>query len=390
MAGAKDGLEADTIIPGSEEQDEAPKDVRSAINAAVKEHSEDGDDDESRVSVAREPRGTSNKRSKSVSDVDKEETEKRELESKEKEDSEESLSSEEGKEKKEVKEEPAIEAPPFFKVKGKATWDKLSPEDKKVILSREEEVSNGFKQFSQRIKGVEEIERAIAPRLQQIQQYGVSPGVVVDRLFGWMEGLNDPKRKLSTFKELASSFGVNINQLVSNGQATEETPDPDAPPTWFNEFTSTVEGKIGTLEQQLTAQREASTESYILNWAKDKPHYNTVSQLMGQLLQSGAVPALNASGAVNLDGAYEMAIKVNPEVSALIQQEANQKIAAEASQKALKDAKDKADRLARARKAGAGLKPAAPSLPAGNLNGKGKEDNSIRASIRKSIEELRD
>lgn len=391
MAGAKDGLDTDATITGSDEQDDAPKDVRSAITAAVEHHRED-DGDTGKEPAPKRSRVPASAKSDNSDDELGDVEEPKKVPSKSKivkeeveEDTEESSTSEKGKEK-EV--EPVIDAPPFFKNKGKATWEKLSPEDKKVILAREEEVSNGFKNYSQRIKGVEDIERAIAPRLQAIQQYGVSPGVVVDRLFQWMERLNNPQTRANTIKELAQAFGQDINQLASNGQTTEE-PDPDAPPAWFNQFTSTVEGKIGTLEQQLSAQRDAASESYVLNWAKDKPHYNKVSQLMGQLLQSGAVPAVNDSGAVNLDGAYDMAIKVNPEVAALIQQEAEQKATEEASQKALKEAKDKADRLAKARKAGVGLKPAAPSLPVGNLNGKGKDDTSVRSSIRKAMEDLR-
>ena len=111
---------------------------------------------------------------------------------------------------------------------------------------------------------------------------------------------------------------------------------------------------------------------------------------MGQLMQSGAVPALNAEGGVNLDGAYDAAIKLNPEVASLTQQEKDQKTAEEATQKALKEAKEKADRLARARRAGTGLKPTVPSMSVSPLNGKGpKEDTSIRGSIRKAIEDLR-
>jgi len=395
MAGAN-GLIPDAEIPDPEEdREEAPKDIRSTIRAAVDEHREDEDTekDVKEPRVEREPKQRSARSSKKAEDSadpdgDKEVQEATDDSTKS---SERKTPKEEPDDKKgDDKEASAIEAPPFFKNKGKATWEKLSPEDKKTIIAREKEVSDGFAQVSQRIRNVEDLERAIAPRLQSIQQFGVSPGVVVDRLFQWMEGLNDPTRRVNTFKQLAASFGMNVNQLASGVEPEKNEPDPNAPPSWFNEFTGTVEKKIGTLEQQLTAQKDAAVESFILNWAKDKPHYGKVSQLMGQLMQSGAVPALDASGSVNLDGAYEAAIKLNPEVAALIQQEQNDKVAAEATQKALKEAKEKADRLTRAKRAGVGLKPAAPSLPASALNGKGqKEDTSIRAAIRKSIEDLR-
>jgi hypothetical protein len=393
MAGAN-GLIPDAEIPDpDEDREEAPKDIRSTIRAAVEEHKDDEDTeaDGKEPRHEREPKQRAARSAKKNEDSADPDNDKEVQEAVDDTSAGRKVSKEESDDKKgDDKEASAIEAPPFFKNKGKATWEKLSPEDKKTIIAREKEVSDGFAQVSQRIRNVEDLERAIAPRLQSIQQFGVSPGVVVDRLFQWMEGLNDPTRRVNTFKQLAASFGMNVNQLASGVEPEKNEPDPNAPPSWFNEFTGTVEKKIGTLEQQLTAQKDAAVESFILNWAKDKPHYGKVSQLMGQLMQSGAVPALDASGSVNLDGAYEAAIKLNPEVAALIQQEQNDKTAAEATQKALKEAKEKADRLARAKRAGVGLKPAAPSLPAGALNGKGqKEDTSIRAAIRKSIEDLR-
>ena len=290
-----------------------------------------------------------------------------------------------------AKEEVKIDPPPFFRNKGKSTWDKLSPEDKQVILTREKEVSDGFQQISQRIKGVEEVERAIAPRLRQIQEYGATPGQVVERLFQWMEGISNPATKHNTFKELAKSFGVELNQLTSTQGNTPQAEEPDAPPPWFSEFTQGVTQELGGLKQTLAAQKQSAAENIVLSWANGKTYYNEVAPLMGQLLASGIVP-LKADGSVDLDGAYDKAIKLHPEVAALIQQEAAEKASKEASDKAAKDAKERADKLARARRAGAGLKPAAPSMASDQpkLNGSKSKSSSVRDSIKAALEEVRE
>lgn len=372
-----------------EQVDDAPKDVRGAIRAAMDEVNGEEDDRGGRIS----PRDKSDEDDLSPDDdkTPKEDEPKKPKQAKEeKEPIEKSISPKEG-EKEEVK----IDPPPFYKVKGKATWDKLSPEDKKTLVDRETEISNGFKQYSSRIKGVEDLERAIAPRLQEIQKYGVSPGVVVDRLFQWMEGLNNPSTKANTFKELAKNFGVNINQLSPNSPveigSEPEVVDTNTPPEWFSQFSQSVTQELGSLKQNFSSQQEQAAANVVNNWARDKPYYTHVSQLMGQLISSGVVPLKD--GNVDLDGAYDAAIKLHPEVSAQIQQEASQKAETEAAEKAAKEAKDRADKLARSRKAGASLKPSAPSMAsAPRLNGKAppKGVTSVRDSIRSAIEEVRD
>ena len=366
---------------------EPPKDVRGAIRAAMDEvNDDDKGEKESKTDKPdkKEVRGERNKEQR-LFDKDNE----REVSEKEPIDAD----NKDKKEKKEAKEEVKIDPPPFFKVKGKSTWDKLSPEDKQVIISREKEVSDGFAQVSQRIRGVEELERVIAPRLQQIQEYGARPAQVVDRLFQWMEGISNPATKANTFKELARSFGVDLNQLTSTQQPnTTQTEEIDEPPPWFSDFTQGVTQEIGTLKQTLSSQQRTAAENVVSSWAKDKPHYNEVAPLMGQLLQSGIV-GLKADGSVDLDTAYDRAIKLHPEVSALIQQEAAEKASKEASDKAAKDAKERVEKLARSRRAGAGLKPAAPSMSSDQslrLNGSKGKSSSVRDSIKAALEEVRE
>jgi hypothetical protein len=111
---------------------------------------------------------------------------------------------------------------------------------------------------------------------------------------------------------------------------------------------------------------------------------------MYQLMQSGAVPLKD--GNLDLDGAYEAACKLNPEVSALIQQEARAKEEREKAEKATKDAQLAKARLAKARNAGSGLKPASPSMPVSQVKGNASQNKnvSVRDSIKLALQEARE
>lgn len=385
-------------IPGNDEQDrqdDAPKDIRGALKNAFKEASEKDEDGQKEDDKQEDTSTNEQKTKRSRAKSDRSDAKVLPKSDNEQGDSEKSESTDEDNKTKEEKTEASkIEPPPYWKNKGKSVWDKLSDQDKNLLVAREKEVSDGFAQISQKVKSFDEMEKVLAPRAQTIQQFGVSQAQVVDRLFSWMEALGhpNPSVKYNSFKELANSFGIDIAQLSPKqpqSQDGEVETDPNTPPEWFSEYVQNTEAKIGALNQSITSQQQAAADAYVSNWASNKPHYSKVSQLMGQLVASGVVPLKN--GQVDLDGAYEKAILLHPEVSAQIQLEAEEKAKADAKAKADKEAKEKADKLARAKKAGAGLKPAAPSQPlqSAKLNGKNKP-TSVKDSIRAALEDLRE
>lgn len=405
----------------TQKEDAAPKDVRGSIRAAIKETEEkqekenkidDSDESSSKKKIAK---GSVNK----VKDFDPLEDESSEQNEKE--------SSREEKKEKQPKEE-KIEATGYWKAKAKDVWDELPNKARQAILAREKEVSDGFAQYSPRLKAFEELERVIAPRSQYIQAYGTTPAETIDKLFQWMEALSHPDVNVKTnnFKVLAQNFGIDVNRLFprsknSNNQSqTEENIEDqqqqetnNGPPEWFNQYAQNVDTQIGGLQQVIASQKQQAAASLVDSWATAKdaqgnflrPHFDKVRQLMaqlstpatdprtGQVISPAVVPLKN--GQIDLDGAYEAAVKLHPEVAAQIQQEAAQKAEKDAQDKARKEAKDRADRLAKAKKAGAGLKPAAPAMGASlnqnarNLNGKGPRI-SARDSIKAALDELRE
>ena len=392
MGPDKDDIDDEKVLDkqelGEDEgQDEAPQDVRGAIRAAIEETKGDDDksDDDKSDKEDKEADEKSKKEDKPDRSVRKEHREEQHTD----------------KEPKQEVKEDKTEPPPFYKVKGKTVWDKLAPEDKQLIIAREQEVSQGFAQISPKVRAFDELEKVISPRLQAIQQFGATPAQTIDKLFQWMELLSDQdeSKRTNGFKQLAANFGINLAQISESprldGTDPSLTVDQTNPPPWAQGLV----GEVTTLKQQLTAQQQAAADAAVTNWATAKdstgtslrPHYSKVNELMYKLLQNGTVPMKD--GNLDLDGAYELACKISPEVSALIQQEQAQKSEQEKKDKEAKDAQLAKARLEKAKKAGVGLKPAAPSMPStqakGKPNGTGKS-TSVRESLKQSLDELRD
>ena len=49
-----------------------------------------------------------------------------------------------------------------------------------------------------------------------------------------------------------------------------------------------IKNKLGQFDQHFTSQAQSAAQQTVQMWAKDKPQYDKVKFLMGQLIQSGA------------------------------------------------------------------------------------------------------
>lgn len=393
--------------------------VRGAIQKAMEEVEDKDGGDEGRVSSDTDASRVDRKRgaSKDLESDDKEVPQRAKAKKEEKEEDEGQVPKEEGQEKEKVDPPPG-----YWNKKGREAWDKLDATVKQHIVAREQEVSNGFAQISQRLKSFEEIEQAIAPRAQVIQQFGVSPAQTIDRLFQWMEALShkNPRLRANAFKQLANDFGVPINQLVPSGSQGAEGSEtegqteqaPNEPPEWFQQYAQHTNEQLNGVQQVIANQRQTAAQAVVQGWggALDKdgkrlrPYFERVAPMMarlsmpstderGNIIAPAIVPFKN--GEVDLEAAYEMAVKLDPEIQSLIQQETSEKAKKDAEEAAKKDAKARAEKLARAKRAGSGLKPSAPALGTAPVNSNQRKANgsrqpSVRDAITAALEEARE
>lgn len=274
----------------------------------------------------------------------------------------------------------AVGPPPGWSAESKAFFNSLPPDHpiRRDVAKREEEVSNGFKQYSDKAKQYEAIDQVIAPVRATFQQAGISSDAdAIKALLGWEAGFRNPATRNQAFQALAQQYGFDLSTLVPSSSsaapsAAQDVPDQLRPV--IDQFGNVVQqvqqvaSRVESWEQQQVAER-------LKSFASNHPHFEAVRAQMGQIMQAGMV----APG--DLDAAYQMAIKINPEVSARIADEERAK--AEDAAKAA--AAEKARRAAAAAVSPSTRSPLGASAPAQP----GKKAG-VRDSILSSIQALRE
>jgi hypothetical protein len=297
--------------------------------------------------------------------------------------------------------EPETAAPAGWAKEAKAEWAKLPKAVQAAVSKRETDMEKGVKELKTKY---EDVERAYLPYMDAIRQNGHTPAQAVEQLFGWFRALQaNPD---IAFPALAQSFKYDLRRVLgeqqppadqpkANGQAAPAQPAGEINPAVqqyingmkaeMDQLKATVQQQLGGFQQNFQQQQQAKTEETLSIWAKDKPYFDEVRNLMAHLIGSGAVPLNN--GNVDLDKAYDMALYGNPEVRAKVLQEQRQKETAERKTKAEAEKKAQAEAAEKARKAAVGLPPSAPGTSSGAKKelGRGK---TVAQSIRDSIEEL--
>jgi hypothetical protein len=247
------------------------------------------------------------------------------------------------------------EAPSSWSREAKREWDALSSRVRHEILKREgdmgrgasavhkenEQIKQNVAQFAQQHTQVYgEIDNAIRPYAQVIQNFGKTPGQAVGQLFAWFDSL--ARNPDVTFPALVQSYRYDGTRLAGNLmrqagwhiQPTREggfyvTRNPQAhQQNYQNQLDQRVAAIEQATQQQQAYQQEQiqayqwqqqqiaaeNTERMLEQWAEGREHFEEVRVLMGTLLtpdpQTGqaAVP-LKSDGAVDLETAYRWAVR---------------------------------------------------------------------------------
>lgn len=288
--------------------------------------------------------------------------------------------------------------PPGWTPKAKAVWATLPPEVQESVAKREQEASDGFKQYGARVKEYEELDNTFKPREQELQKMGVSKAQVVTQMFQWIDAFANPDKNYAKQQliKLGKNYGIDLEVKVAP-QATQTVTDPTKVETQVQtpefklddqpEFKSLKEtvAEIARKEEQ---QRKAAADTFLNNWSKDKPHFQAVRQNMFALLQSGAIALKN--GELDLDSAYDQAVYANPTTRELVLKE---KVDADAAKAQADKEKKELTNLRKVNKAKTASSSVTARAPTGSSvpnSGKNGKSPSIRESIKESISQLRD
>jgi hypothetical protein len=224
---------------------------------------------------------------------------------------------------------PAIDAPVSWSAEQKAKWATLPPDTREYIAQRDRESHEAISRAGQQIKAFEPIGKVIEQFSHVFQKNGLQPHDGIARMMAVNEMLEaNPKAAIA---EIAKAYGVNLQ-----GETSQDAEPGSA-------RVAELEAKLAKVESHLTAQQRQQMQAEnnalareIADFAKDKPHFESVRKVMAGLMSSGA--------AETMQDAYDKAIYADPTIRQSLQVDAQK--AAEEKRKA-----DEAERVAKAKKA---------------------------------------
>jgi len=220
-------------------------------------------------------------------------------------------------------------------------WDKLDPSLAGYISQREQEFAKGVSTYKSEADKAKELIEAFNPYQPLLQQHGLTPVQAIQRLMQAEQVLRNssPQERIQHFARLAQDYGVPL-QMLHQGQ--EQNPQVMALYEQINQLQGQWKNFQTLQEQQV--QLEAQNE--IENFAKDHEYLDQVKDRMAEFLQAGV--------AQDLKSAYDMAMRLDDNLFAQMQQQQR-----EQAEKAKREAE--AQRVASARAKTVSVKTSTPA-----------------------------
>ncbi len=214
---------------------------------------------------------------------------------------------EEGAEKPEEESKESVESAP-------RTWRKEAAEAfaalpaivKAEVLKREEDIHKGIGQYKEDAAYTQAIKGMVQPYAEVFRQAGVDPMAQVQNLLGAHITLSTkgPEERLQAFAQLASEYGVDLEELLDVGVNT--------PPEVLSlrQELQTLKSTLSNVTQTQLSARQAESIASVETFAKDPahPYFDEVANDIAVLIERGV--------AGTLAEAYEKAVWMNPAVRA--------------------------------------------------------------------------
>lgn len=173
---------------------------------------------------------------------------------------------------------------------------------------RESDISRTINQYSGKAKFADAVQQALAPHEAILRADGAEPIGAITGLMQTYQVLRNapPAQKAAAVAQMIKRFGVDLSLVGEDGNAGNSDP-----------HVTQLYDKVSQLEQQLVQRQHADqqaeqshVESVIADFAKDKPHFESVKVHMGALMNAGL--------AKDLQDAYDQAVMAHPEIRATV------------------------------------------------------------------------
>lgn len=272
--------------------------------------------------------------------------------------------------------------PPGWSAASKEFYNSLPPDHpiRQDVAKREEEVSNGFKSYSEKTKQYDALEQVLAPSRTRYQQFGAqNDAEAISRLIQWEGSFANPQTRMDAFTRLAQTYGVDLSQFARQSPAPsdggQEVPDHLRPVLdEVGQLRQQISGFVSAQQQEQSRQVATAIEAFAKDTEKH-PHFDKVRMAMGQIMSAGLVAQ------DDLEGAYQKAVWADDGLreQSLREQDAKRQAEFEAKQK---EAAQKA-RLA-------AVSPAPRARQGVAVNGVDKSAKGVRGSILAAVSEVQE
>jgi hypothetical protein len=208
-------------------------------------------------------------------------------------------------------EQKAIAPPVHWSGSAKVRWDKLP-------ARVQEAISKDYAEMSEKSKGIEPLERVIAPRRQALtMRYGdVERGL--NTMFAYADALD--KDPLGTLQYIARERGIDLSQLAPQQGQTD-------PQNAYVQQIQQLQQQLAQVNQRFESGNVQALQSQIDAFAADPkhPYFQDVKTEMGALIQAAHVRGRQ----MTLEEAYERAVNADPLIrSELMERQKEQELAA--------------------------------------------------------------
>lgn len=207
-----------------------------------------------------------------------------------------------------VSEQPsqALAPPVSWAADAKQAWASIPPAVQQAVLKREQEASNGIRQYSEKTA---RYEQALAPIAQEAAKLGMNVDDATKRLMDGHRFLEAQPEQAILW--LAQKNGIDLANLASNPPAAQQQARPDPA---FAQVSQTVQ----TLEQRLQQIEFGNNLTVAQQFAASKPYYADVEDQLPDFIREVQRIDPSLTGLPLLEKAYDRAIWLNPDVRAKV------------------------------------------------------------------------
>jgi hypothetical protein len=212
-------------------------------------------------------------------------------------------------------------APSSWNAEARKLYAKADPALQAYIQQRESETQNGVAKLKSEFQGkanfAESVWKEIAPYQQMIEAEGGTPVAAIRDLLGMAATMRtgSPEQKRNLLLQTARQYGVDL------GSAPDPENQPDPMIEALQREINGMKQQFRSREQVAQQERQATLQAEIDQFKADKPHFDRVRHVMGELIERGI--------ATDLDSAYTKAVRLDDDLFTEMQADAKRRETAE-------------------------------------------------------------